>query len=139
MQLNQLFLNLFTNALKFSEKQPVITIQHSVIPHKAFVPGPLQKDENTFLKICFADNGIGFDQEYAEKVFSIFQRLHPIDRYAGTGIGLALCKKIVENHGGCIDVESKTGEGTTFFIYLPYDASLQDVAAKSTKETNKAS
>ncbi|GAA4745668.1 ATP-binding protein [Flavisolibacter ginsenosidimutans] len=139
LQLNQLFLNLFTNALKFSEKQPVITIQHSVTPRNAFVQDSLQKDENTFLKICFADNGIGFDQEYAEKVFSIFQRLHPIDKYAGTGIGLALCKKIVENHGGCIDVESKTGEGTTFFIYLPYDAGLQDAAAKSTKETNKAS
>jgi signal transduction histidine kinase len=134
LQMNQLFLNLFTNALKFSERQPLITVQSTVIYCNEFTPASLQKEEKPYVKICFADNGIGFEQEYADKIFSIFQRLHPVDKYAGTGIGLALCKKIVENHGGYITVESKAGEGTTFFIYLPYDASLQNAKAKKTGE-----
>jgi PAS domain S-box-containing protein len=138
LQLSQLFLNLFTNALKFSERTPVITITASIINRKEPVPQPLQKEEKPYVKICFADNGIGFNQEYAEKIFSIFQRLHPLDKYTGTGIGLALCKKIVENHGGAISVESKLGDGTTFFIYLPYDAALQNAPAKIVGTTSEA-
>jgi PAS domain S-box-containing protein len=124
LQMNQLFLNLFTNSLKFSDKPPHIIIK--AVIEKAEVPdNEVLKTEQPFVKIIFSDNGIGFEEEYADKVFAIFQRLHSTDKYAGTGIGLALCKKIVENHDGFIRVESRPGEGSTFFIYLPYDPLLQ--------------
>jgi light-regulated signal transduction histidine kinase (bacteriophytochrome) len=84
------------------------------------------KSTTDFVKISFSDNGIGFNQAYADKVFSIFQRLHSADKYSGTGIGLALCKKIVENHGGYIFADSQVGEGTTFHIYLP----IQEIIAR---------
>lgn len=117
LQLNQLFLNLFSNSLKFSDKQPKITISSSVI--SAEQASGFSKNGTSYHQIVFSDNGIGFDQQYADQVFSIFQRLHSNDKYAGTGIGLALCKKIVENHGGYIYVRSEQGKGTSFFIYLP--------------------
>jgi signal transduction histidine kinase len=69
--------------------------------------------------IRFTDNGIGFEEEYSKIIFSLFQRLHGKQDYAGTGIGLALCKKIAENHGGMITAEGIPGEGATFHIYLP--------------------
>jgi len=123
LQMSQLFLNLTTNALKFSERDPHITIRASKVTHREMaVVAP--KTTTDFVKITFADNGIGFNQAYADKVFSIFQRLHSADKYSGTGIGLALCKKIVENHGGHIFAESHVGEGTTFFIYLPIQESI---------------
>ena len=139
LQMNQLFLNLLSNALKFSERPPVIKIDASVVHRNEFAPAPLLNDKTRYLKICIADNGIGFDQEYADKIFTIFQRLHPREKYAGTGIGLALCKKIVENHGGHIAVESKPGEGSTFFIYLPYNPSLQNASVKTAGGVSQAS
>jgi signal transduction histidine kinase len=69
--------------------------------------------------IRFEDNGIGFPQEYAHKAFDIFTRLHNDPQRTGTGVGLTICKKIVENHEGFIQVKSLTGTGTTFFVYLP--------------------
>jgi hypothetical protein len=75
---------------------------------------------NEYIEIRFSDNGIGFEQQYAEKIFSIFQRLNTRDEFAGTGIGLALTKKIVENHSGHITAKSELGKGATFLIYLPY-------------------
>jgi len=119
LQINQLFLNLFLNSLKFTERQPEITIRSSFISAEQATSIGITHNDNSYVEIVFADNGIGFDQQYAAQVFSIFQRLHPSDKYEGTGIGLALCKKIVENHNGQIVVNSKAGEGTTFFIYLP--------------------
>jgi PAS domain S-box-containing protein len=121
LQLSQLFQNLLTNSLKFSESAPAIEIR--VLP---FTPADKEAvhhlhHNGEFLKIGFSDNGIGFEQEYADRVFAIFQRLHNADHYAGTGIGLALCKKIAENHGGTITVKSEKGKGTTFFIYLPFE------------------
>lgn len=136
LQLNQLFLNLMTNSLKFNDREPRVEIKCLLIPAAALSKGSKHQQETDFVQISFADNGIGFDQQYAEKVFSIFQRLHPADQYPGTGIGLALCKKIVENHGGHIAVESKPGEGTTFYIYLPYDNSLQETESKATIQLN---
>jgi light-regulated signal transduction histidine kinase (bacteriophytochrome) len=75
--------------------------------------------KKTYYKINIADNGIGFDQRYAEKIFEIFQRLHNKTEFEGTGIGLAICKKIAQNHSGTIKAEGKPGTGATFSIYLP--------------------
>ncbi|HEY1021080.1 MAG TPA: ATP-binding protein, partial [Flavisolibacter sp.] len=124
LQMSQLFQNLITNSLKFSEKRPHITINvRSLLPEETASNEMLKKDAD-YVQIVFSDNGIGFEQKYADRVFSIFQRLHVVDRIAGTGIGLALCKKIVENHGGTITVSSEPGNGTSFYITLPYDKKL---------------
>ena len=72
-----------------------------------------------YYKITIRDNGIGFEQEYAQKIFELFQRLHSRSEYAGTGVGLAICKKIIQNHEGFIEVSSKPGEGSVFTVYLP--------------------
>lgn len=111
-QMRQLLQNFIGNALKFHrpEAPPVVRV-YQTEPEKApAVPS-----------ICFAvsDNGIGFDQKYSEKIFTPFQRLHGQGKYEGTGIGLAICRKIVERHGGNIEVRSVPGEGTTFFVTLP--------------------
>src|SRR5690606_4966346 len=88
-QLYQLFHNLISNSLKFCEKPPLIHISVSRLHHQQVM-------------IVFRDNGIGFEQKYAEKIFHIFSHLNAVEQYSGTGIGLALCRKIVENHGGTI-------------------------------------
>jgi light-regulated signal transduction histidine kinase (bacteriophytochrome) len=100
-QFHQLFRNLVGNALKFSQQEPKIRI--------------LADGHHIIVK----DNGIGFPQEFADKIFDIFQRLNSQDVYSGSGIGLALCKKIVENHGGTIKAQSEPGKGSTFHIFLP--------------------
>lgn len=107
-QLEQVFQNLISNAIKFrGDKKPEITID--VI------------ESGTNWQISVRDNGIGFNPDYSEKIFIIFQRLHGKDKYTGTGIGLALCRKIVERHGGKIWTESAQGEGSTFYFTLPID------------------
>lgn len=108
LQFQQLFQNLISNAIKFCETDPVITIRYKL--DNADVPRHL---------IAFQDNGIGFDQQYALQIFQLFSRLHNRKDYAGTGIGLTLCKKIVENHGGEIQAYSEKGKGTRFDISLP--------------------
>lgn len=110
IQLQQLFANLLSNALKFCEQQPVITITHLLSPER---PHP------HFSCVVVADNGIGFEQRYADKIFDIFKRLNSREQYAGTGVGLALCKKIMENHRGSIIAHSEPGKGTTFHLYFP--------------------
>lgn len=136
LQMSQLFLNLFTNALKFSERPPEINIQVQALTPEDYTKTNLPKKEAQYLKIVFRDNGIGFEQQYADRVFSIFQRLHSSDQYAGTGIGLALCKKIMENHGGAIAVESELGKGTSFFLYFPHEKSRNENLQQ--KETDLA-
>jgi PAS domain S-box-containing protein len=119
LQLHQLFLNLITNSLKFNEGIPEIIITAKIIKGND-IPEFSQDKAKDHLLLTFKDNGIGFEQKFADKIFAIFQRLHNDRNISGTGIGLALCKKIVENHHGTISVESETHKGTSFYIYLPY-------------------
>ncbi len=109
--LHQLFYNLLNNSLKFSREgvKPVVTIQSRQV----------QAGENEMVEITLADNGIGFSREEAEKIFASFVRLHPKDRYEGTGLGLALCKRIVERHGGTIQATGTPGQGATFIMRFP--------------------
>jgi PAS domain S-box-containing protein len=118
-QLHQLFANLMSNALKFSGNDTRITIGARILPANELQQLPQADPTKTYYEIIFSDNGIGFEQQYAEKIFGIFQRLENRGSYSGTGIGLALCKKIVENHGGFITASSEPGQGARFFIYLP--------------------
>jgi two-component system CheB/CheR fusion protein len=118
-QMNQLFQNLISNALKFNDKKvPRVTIQESEITHNLREELKLPQARE-YLGIEVIDNGIGFDNAYAEKIFGIFQRLNPGAGFEGTGIGLAVCKKIVENHNGVIKAESIQGKGSRFLIALP--------------------
>lgn len=119
-QMQQLFYNLFTNALKFSKKDtiPRISITSDIQKGSAFNVDGLQS-EGRYCHIVFSDNGIGFDPQYNDKIFELFQRLHGKSEYSGTGIGLAIVKKIVENHSGIIFAKGKKNEGACFEIYLP--------------------
>ena len=120
IQLHQLFANLISNSIKFSAKQPVINITSRLL-RKSEVHARHRNvgEANIYAELTFRDNGIGFEQKYAEQVFEIFQRLQDRTTYSGTGIGLAVCKKIVENHHGLINVESEPGQGSVFTILLP--------------------
>jgi PAS domain S-box-containing protein len=106
VQLSQLFQNLISNAIKFrSENPPEIQVS--------------AEHQNNVWRFAVKDNGIGIEPQYAERIFMIFQRLHTRKKYPGTGIGLSLCKKIVERHGGKIWVESEPGKGSTFYFTVP--------------------
>ncbi|WP_439559080.1 PAS domain-containing sensor histidine kinase [Dyadobacter sp.] len=113
VQFYQLMQNLVNNGIKYSRQGevPVIRIHCEIISKEG--------DESEFYKISVADNGIGFDQQYESRIFDLFQRLHGRNEYEGTGIGLAICKKIVQNHGGYITAEGRPGQGATFNVYLP--------------------
>lgn len=120
-QMRQLFQNLISNALKFNKSgtTPLIRISSREMNTSELSNYHYLKGEGKFCEISISDNGIGFDKKYAEKIFVIFQRLHSKEEYEGTGIGLAICKKIVEFHNGIITVNSEPGMGTTFKIILP--------------------
>ena len=121
VQIIQLFGNLLSNSLKFSsrDQQPEISIsvtelnQMQIRNNKSLNPG------QAYYKISFKDNGIGFGQENATQIFDIFQRLHARNEYQGTGIGLAMCRKITQNHGGSIYAEASLGKGATFHVIFP--------------------
>jgi PAS domain S-box len=119
-QINQLFLNLLQNSLKFSRKteSPVIRIECNVLTDVEIQNHGLKNTE-MYYQINVIDNGIGFRQDFAEKIFIVFQRLHNRDEYSGNGIGLSLCKKIMENHNGKIFAQSVPGEGSVFSVIIP--------------------
>ncbi|HEX8314200.1 MAG TPA: ATP-binding protein [Flavisolibacter sp.] len=133
-QMGQLFQNLVSNALKFRKEaeRPVVQIRSSLLSADQLTNYGLMDEKSIaragysynwnreqFVRIEVKDNGIGFNETYAEKIFEIFQRLHTTNVYEGTGIGLAVCKKIVDNHHGMITAEGSPGEGAAFTIILP--------------------
>lgn len=119
-QLEQVFLNLLSNALKFQADgvTPHIDVLFEV-PIESELQDITQSDEYTWSKITVKDNGIGFEQSFAEKIFAPFQRLHGRSEYKGTGIGLAVVRRIIERHNGQISAHSSPGEGATFTILIP--------------------
>lgn len=120
LQMQQLFQNLLANAMTFSKKNiaPKIYVSHSLVP-SGEVEWEHLTPANHYLKIDITDNGIGFNSEAAEKIFGLFQRLHNRSDFEGYGMGLAICKRIVENHGGAISAVSKIDTGSTFTVVLP--------------------
>lgn len=119
-QFSQLMHNLIGNALKFSNPlQPPHIIIKSEIANGITFSNVTLSPQKKYCHISVSDNGIGFESEYNEKIFEIFYRHHGVTEYNGTGIGLAIVKKIVDNHGGIITANSKLNQGTTFDIYIP--------------------
>lgn len=119
-QMQQLFLNLLSNSIKYAHEgiSPCIHIRvHSV--QGMLIHHPMAQQDKEYFEFIVQDNGIGFSEEYAEKIFELFQRLHNKDKYFGTGIGLAICKKILYNHNGFILAHSEVSKGSTFHFYLP--------------------
>ena len=119
-QFRQLMYNLVSNALKFTKPDvvPCIIIKSSTGKGSKMNNKKLLPDKE-YCYITISDNGIGFNNEYSEKIFEVFQKLHSKDEYAGTGIGLAIVKKIIDNHNGIITAEGELGKGATFHIYIP--------------------
>ncbi len=120
LQMQQLFQNLIGNALKFrcEEEPPLVKVEARFVRGRTGrEAGTRHPDEQC--RITVKDNGIGFDEKYAHRIFDVFQRLHTRDAYEGTGIGLAICRKIAEAHGGSISAESKPGRGAAFEVLLP--------------------
>src|ERR1051326_1193325 len=110
--MRQVFYNLINNAIKFRKQnvEPVINIHSEVIS---------SKDQSPRYKISISDNGIGFDSKYSDEIFMVFKRLHSFHEFEGSGVGLSICKKIIEKHNGSIVGEGAPGEGATFIIELP--------------------
>lgn len=119
-QIQQLFVNLISNSLKYSKKEekPQVRITYCIVESKNF-PELKRTSNKKFHQISVIDNGIGFSQEYASRIFVLFHRLHNKDKYSGTGIGLAICKKMAENHRGFIFAYGEPNIGATFKIFLP--------------------
>ena len=131
MQMRQLLLNLISNSLKFQPPgaTPVVKIQARIIPREAATDTTFMKRlsaggeqaaaHEQFCEISVQDNGIGFDEKYADRIFAVFQRLHGRNEYEGTGVGLAVCRRIADRHHGTIIAKSKLGQGATFIVTLP--------------------
>jgi signal transduction histidine kinase len=121
-QIRRLFQNLISNAIKFHKPGalPVVEISGSVVPaDEAEKEFGVQLTEKSYVRIVVKDNGIGFDEKYADKIFNIFQRLHGRVEYEGTGIGLAICRKIMMNHRGYIQAKSVINQGSEFILIFP--------------------
>ncbi len=123
-QFQQLLTNLITNSIKFTHKDvtPQIEISHTIINGEKYKELHGLKKAR-YHKFNVSDNGIGFEPQYKDQIFGLFQRLHGSSEFEGTGIGLAICKKIVENHGGIITAISEIGKGATFTVYIPVNQS----------------
>ena len=121
VQMWQLIQNVLSNAIKFSKENipPLVEISGKLIRPGTLETPPGEAAYPELYQITFTDNGIGFDEKYLDRIFIIFQRLQSRELYEGTGIGLAVCKRIVENHGGFMSASSKVDEGTSFYVYLP--------------------
>lgn len=135
-QMRQVFQNIISNALKFSRTgvAPLIKIWSDRTAQKSIKSKP--SNNGDFCRIYISDNGIGFNEKYLDKIFTMFQRLHGKSEYEGTGIGLSIVKKIIEKHNGLLTAKSKEGEGTTFIIVLPltqHATSSQQYALDSVK------
>ncbi|HXR81051.1 MAG TPA: ATP-binding protein, partial [Saprospiraceae bacterium] len=118
--IQQLFTNLIGNSIKYRKPDEPLVIRINCEKVTGADQHALKLGgKGKYYKISVEDNGIGFEQHYADHIFNLFQRLHHYDEYEGTGIGLAICKKIVENHSGLITAEGRPGQGASFFIYLP--------------------
>lgn len=119
-QFRQLLTNLISNSVKFSKPdQPLlISIQNTIVKGSDVTIVNILPDIN-YTQLCISDNGVGFDSQYKDRIFEVFQRLHTNQQYAGTGIGLAIVKKIVDNHNGFITADGAINEGASFTIYLP--------------------
>ena len=118
--MRQLFQNLVANALKFQRpgEKPEVSISARLFETRERLTGGTAAGEQV-CQIHIEDNGIGFDAQFAEQIFVVFQRLHSREEYEGTGIGLAVCRKITDRHGGSIIAKSEPGQGATFIITLP--------------------
>lgn len=127
MQMRQLLQNLIGNALKFqpANGKPQIQIQAQTV-RKPFNGEAAGGSEQELCELTIKDNGIGFDEKYSEKIFAMFQRLHGRNEYEGTGVGLAVCRRIADRHGGTISAKGKPGEGATFTVTLPLAKNNQD-------------
>jgi PAS domain S-box-containing protein len=123
LQFNQLFLNIITNSIKYRRKgiDPKISIKADLI-NSSELPEEANMKTGKCWRICITDNGIGFEQQYSNQIFELFQRLHGKAEYEGTGIGLAICKKIVLNHNGFIRATGAIGVGSVFEIFLPQNS-----------------
>ncbi|MCE3280691.1 MAG: hypothetical protein K0S44_2882 [Bacteroidetes bacterium] len=119
-QFQQLFVNLISNSIKYSKPDvhPHIRITSKMVKGSSLKVETADQEMN-YWKLTVEDNGIGFDTRFSNKIFEVFQRLHAKDNYGGSGVGLAICKKVVETHRGFIDVASVIGEGSAFNIYIP--------------------
>ena len=128
--MRQLFQNLISNGIKFRKpgEVPVVSVYCSS------ANAPLLDGADSFCRIVVEDNGIGFNQKYAEEIFVVFKRLHSYHEYEGTGVGLSICKKIIDKHGGKISAESKAGEGARFYIDLPMQKPFAKVAGNTLNE-----
>ncbi len=121
LQITQLFTNMIVNSIKYKKPQgeTLIRINAEYCQAGEMDFSDPSSAKTDYWKITFADNGIGFEQQYANKIFELFQRLHSKFEYEGTGIGLAICKKVVQNHQGLIFAKGTPGVGASFEIYLP--------------------
>ena len=124
LQMRQLLQNLISNALKFHQPNlpPLIKIQAEVVNQRDTIGNNAEPLEQC--RILVEDNGIGFEEKYLDRIFTVFQRLHYRNEYEGTGVGLAICRKIAERHGGSITAKSSPGNGSTFIVTLPVHQSI---------------
>ena len=134
LQMRQLLQNLIGNALKFRKPEMPVKVEAQMI----WYPPPQVRRRGTavqeFAELTVSDNGIGFEEKYLDRIFNVFQRLHTRNEYEGTGMGLAIARKIVLYHGGNITAKSKPGEGATFIVTLPV---TQHQKTRRTQRTRK--